>query len=55
MKILHILRSKPDPLVRSLIAGLDESGRAVPLEVGAVDYDRLVADIFESEKVICWW
>ena len=55
MKFLHILRTKPDPLVMRLISGLNESGRAVPLELGAVDYDRLVADIFACEKVICWW
>jgi hypothetical protein len=55
-KILHIVRSKPDDLVLKLIDALDENGRVVPLNVGGpVDYDRLVADIFGSEKVICWW
>jgi hypothetical protein len=55
MKILHILRSRPDALVQMLVSGLGESGRVVPLEEGGVDYDALVADIFECEKVICWW
>jgi hypothetical protein len=54
-KILHIVRTKQDELVRKLIAALDSNGRVVTLEGGPVDYDRLVADIFASEKVICWW
>jgi hypothetical protein len=56
MKILHILRSDPGPLVRLLIAGMKQGeNREVPLYTGKVDYDRLVKDIFESDKVICWW
>lgn len=57
MKVLHILRSEPDPLTRRLIAGMSNGGegREVPLYAGKVDYARLVDDIFASEKVICWW
>ncbi len=57
MKTLHILRSEPDPLARRLIDQMSRSGdaREVALYAGGVDYDRLVADIFGSEKVICWW
>ena len=56
MKILHILRSEPDSLVRLLISGMSSGeSREVPLYRGPVDYDRLVKDIFESDKVICWW
>ena len=26
-----------------------------PLYDGKTDYDQLVKDIFEAQKVICWW
>ncbi len=57
MKLLHILRSEPNDLVRLLIRGMSqgESSQEVPLYLGPVDYDRLVADIFQSDRVICWW
>lgn len=57
MKILHILRSEPDDLVRLFIRGMSqaESPTEVPLYRGRVDYTQLVKDIFQSDKVICWW
>jgi len=57
MKLLHILRSEPDGLVRRFIDGMShgEKSREVHLYRGPVDYDRLVQDIFQSDKVICWW
>jgi hypothetical protein len=32
-----------------------ERAREVALHRGQVDYDQLVKEIFESDKVICWW
>lgn len=57
MKLLHILRSEPDDLVRRFIQGMsrDRPSQEVRLYQGPVDYDRLVKDIFESDRVICWW
>ncbi len=57
MKLLHILRSEPDDLVRRLIQGVSrgENGAEVPLYRGPVDYAKLVASIFQSDMVICWW
>jgi hypothetical protein len=57
MKILHILRSRPDDVSRALIEGLSREGAAkeVLLYDGPVDYARLVDDIFASDRVICWW
>jgi hypothetical protein len=56
MKTLHILRSEPDALVRLLISGMKHGeNREVSLVRGPVDYARLVQEIFESDKVICWW
>ncbi len=57
MKFLHILRSEPDAITTQLIAQLPRGAAPVevPLYQGRVDYARLVAQIFESERVICWW
>ncbi|HEY6004634.1 MAG TPA: hypothetical protein VIV57_17300 [Anaeromyxobacter sp.] len=57
MKVLHVLRSEPDEITRGLIDGMSRGGggKEVALYEGRVDYDRLVQDIFQSDKVICWW
>jgi len=57
VKILHILRSEPDALVRQLVQKLSApaEARQVKLQAGPVDYDQLVREIFESDRVICWW
>jgi hypothetical protein len=57
VKILHILRSEPDEMVRQLIRKMSqaEGGREVRLHGGPVDYDQLVRDVFQSDRVICWW
>ncbi|MGE5047341.1 MAG: hypothetical protein ACM3PC_02135 [Deltaproteobacteria bacterium] len=53
MKFLHILRSETGAIAKLLIAKMP--GTTIALNQGAVDYDRLVAEIFQAEKVICWW
>lgn len=53
MKFLHILRSEPGPIAKLLIAQMP--GTTIALNQDAVDYDRLVAEIFQADKVICWW
>ncbi|HET8538516.1 MAG TPA: hypothetical protein VFL83_01460 [Anaeromyxobacter sp.] len=57
MELLHILRSEPDALVRRIVDAMSKGkdAREVPLFGGPIDYDRLVKDIFEARKVICWW
>jgi hypothetical protein len=56
MKFLHIFRTEPGDLVRLLIRGLDaQASREVALYKGQIDYDQLVKEIFESDRVICWW
>lgn len=57
MKILHILRSEPDELSRLFIKGSSqgETSKEVPMYKEPVNYDQLVKDIFENDKVICWW
>ncbi len=57
MKILHILRSAPDQMVREFISALAAAGDGVEISLGGerVDYDQLIKEIFESQKVISWW
>lgn len=57
MKILHILRSDPDEMTRSLISQSFENAQniEIPIYEENVDYDKLVEKIFSSDKVISWW
>jgi len=57
MKTLHILRSKPTPMTDRLIQGTSAGKDDPPflLYRDDIDYDRLVDDIFSSDRVICWW
>ncbi len=57
MKILHILRSDPDDMIRLFIKEISalEESKEVALYQGAVNYDQLVKEIFESDRVISWW
>ena len=57
MKILHILRSDPDDMIRLFIKEISarEESKEVALYQGTVNYDQLVKEIFESDRVISWW
>lgn len=57
MKVLHILRSKPDEVVKNLIKASSEGNEAQQLELYKedVDYDTLIELVFEHDKVVCWW
>jgi hypothetical protein len=57
MKILHILRSEPDQMTRNLILQSFENAQniEIPIYQKDVDYDKLVEEIFTSDKVVCWW
>ena len=57
MKILHILRSEPDEMTRNFISQSfkDAQNIEIPMYQDSVDYDKLAADIFSSDKVISWW
>ncbi len=57
MKILHIMRSKPNDLVQTVVRRAFEGQQKteVALYAGPVDYDKLVKQVFEHDKVICWW
>ena len=57
MKIMHLLRSKPDETVRRLIDGLsgDDQNTEALLYEETVDYTSLIEDIFANDRVVCWW
>ncbi len=57
MKILHILRSEPDEMIRMFIRETSAAAEPIefPLYQENVDYDELVEKIFASDRVICWW
>jgi len=57
MDILHILRSEPDTMIRMLIKEISRGFKykEVCLYASEIDYNQLLKDIFQSEKVICWW
>jgi len=56
MKLLHILKSEPTETVQEFMAAFtDDEVKTVLLFEGEVDWAALVDDIFEHEKVICWW
>jgi hypothetical protein len=59
MKILHILRTRPDVTVEKLIQGATNEDRS---KVTALyefqderDWSKLVDEIFSNDKIISWW
>jgi len=54
--ILHILKSTPDASTVRIIEVQAKGNRStvVDLTRDAVDYDKLIADVFDSDKVMCW-
>ncbi len=57
MKILHILRTEPEQMVQLFIDALSREGenREIRLYEDPVDYDQLIIEIFENQKVVSWW
>ncbi len=57
MKILHVLKSEPDAVIKKVMEPVskDHEARQFEMYQGDVDYDKLVELIFEHDKVICWW
>ncbi len=57
MKILHVLKSEPDAVIKKVMEPLSKGNEAREFEMyqGDVDYDKLVELVFYHDKVICWW
>jgi len=56
MRILHILKKAPDASTKKIIdiQAIENEVKTIELYRGGVTYDRLVADVFASDKVFCW-
>lgn len=56
MKILHILNDGPSKLSDQVIAvqSKEHETKVVDLSKPGVSYDRIVDDIFSSDRVISW-
>lgn len=57
MTILHILKTEPDKITRSLmdlVSEGEESTMFALYEEGA-DYEKLIDLIFEKDSTISWW
>lgn len=57
MQALHILRSQPDAQTLKLIRATSANGAStlVRLDAAAVDYARLLDQVFSNARVVCWW
>ena len=59
MKILHILRTRPDVTVEKLVQGSTNGDRSKLTALYEFkddqDWSKLVDEIFSSDKVISWW
>jgi hypothetical protein len=56
MKILHILKKAPDASTKKIIDVQATGNQSTVIELfkGGIAYDKLVADVFSHDKVICW-
>ncbi|MBL7216883.1 MAG: hypothetical protein ISS62_04255 [Desulfobacteraceae bacterium] len=57
MKLLHVLKSEPDNVIKTLMNASSKGNDVQQFELFAndADYDKLVELIFENDKVISWW
>ena len=59
MKILHILRTRPEVTVEKLIQSATNGDRAKVIALYEFqddgDWSKLVDEIFSNDKVISWW
>jgi len=57
MKVLHLIRSKPDEETAKLIAALSEGNRCRKINLfnETIDYEELVKMVFAADRVISWW
>jgi len=56
MKVLYILKTSPDASTRKIIEvqSVGNQVTTIDLTKGDVSYDKLVSDVFNHDKVICW-
>jgi len=57
MKVLHIYKTQPDEMTKTLVRTLSEGEQVTEFDLfrGDVDYEKLLDLIFDHDKVITWW
>ena len=57
MRVLHLLRSEPDDTVEKItdVMSEDNTTTVVSLYEEKIDWSALVDQIFENDRVVCWW
>lgn len=57
LKIVHLLRSEPDEMVRQLINDVSKNANTseIVLYAETINYARVVDEIFSSDRLISWW
>ncbi len=57
MKVLHLVKTEPDDKTIQMIEALAAGQEPIRVDLwqSVVDYDHLLAQIFENERVISWW
>ena len=57
MKILNIIRTEADKNADYFMEkfATDNESKTIELNADTTDWDSLIDDIFESDKVVCWW
>jgi hypothetical protein len=56
MKVLHIVKSAPDASTKKIIE-VQSAGnqvKTIDLTKGGVSYEKLVAEVFDHDRVFCW-
>jgi hypothetical protein len=56
MKILYIVKTAPDASTKKIMEAQSAGNqvKTIDLTRGGIAYDKLVADVFSHDKVICW-
>ena len=56
MKILYILKSAPDASTNKIMEVQSAGNQVTTIDLmkSGVSYDKLVANVFDHDKVICW-
>ncbi len=56
MKVLHVLKSEPDETINKLMDIISGEEKDVfVLYEDNVDWEKFIEQVFEYEKIICWW
>lgn len=57
MKVLHILKSRPDETTSLLMNAISEEKEATRFELFTenADYEKLIDLLLEHDEVISWW